>query len=129
MKIKLYHSISYLRINPFITFICVCIWASILTSAWGAPPTRNIVFAEAGSHKLKLNLYLPKDELKPPLVIFIHGGGWMSGSYKNSSTAWLTDYGFAVASISYRLNNKAVSPAQIHDCKVAVCWLRSHAID
>lgn len=122
-----YQTISYLRMKPIIAVICLCIWGSVLTSAWGAPPTRDIVFAEIDSHKLKLNLYLPKDKIKPPLVIFIHGGGWKSGSYKKCSTAWLTDYGFTVASIGYRLTDKAVFPAQIHDCKAAVRWLRKHA--
>jgi acetyl esterase/lipase len=70
---------------------------------------------------------LPKDAKKPPLVVFIHGGGWKAGSYKNCSTSWLTESGFAVASISYRLSQVAVFPAQIHDCKGAVRWLRAHA--
>ena len=129
MKMNHYHAIFYHRVKPVIAVICVCMWGSILTSAMGAPATRDIVFAETASHKLKLNLYLPKDKVRPPLVIFIHGGGWKSGSYKNCGTSWLTDYGFAVASISYRLTDKAVFPAQIHDCKAAVRWLRKHAGD
>lgn len=92
-----------------------------------APTFADIVFAKVGDHELKLDLYLPKEVKKPPLVVFIHGGGWKAGSYKNCSTSWLTDRGFAVASISYRFSQVAVFPAQIHDCKGAVRWLRAHA--
>lgn len=92
-----------------------------------APPTKDIVFATVDSHELKLDLYLPEKTEHPPLVVFIHGGGWRNGSYKRCSTNWLTDYGFAVASIGYRLSDKAKFPAQVHDCKVAIRWLRAHA--
>lgn len=40
---------------------------------------------------------------------------------------WLTEHGYSVASISYRLTDEAIFPAQIHDCKVAVRWLRANA--
>lgn len=92
-----------------------------------SPTVADIVFAKVGDHELKLDLYLPKDVKKPPLVVFIHGGGWKAGSYKSCSTSWLTGQGFAVASISYRFSQVAVFPAQIHDCKGAVRWLRAHA--
>jgi len=91
------------------------------------PPVRDVVFATVDSHELKLDLYLPKDVANPPLVVFVHGGGWRNNSYKKCLTPWLTEFGFAVASVSYRLTDKATFPAQIHDCKAAVRWLRAHA--
>ncbi|WP_395749890.1 alpha/beta hydrolase fold domain-containing protein [Prosthecobacter sp.] len=94
-----------------------------------APTHADIVYAKVDDRELKLDLYLPKDAKKPPLVVFIHGGGWKAGSYKSCSTSWLTESGFAVASISYRLSQVAVFPAQIHDCKGAIRWLRAHAAE
>ncbi len=38
-----------------------------------------------------------------------------------------THRGYVLASINYRLTNKAPHPAQIKDCKAAIVWLRSHA--
>ena len=64
-----------------------------------------------------------------PELLFIHGGGWMSGSRKGNRLAWVTEHGYAVASISYRLSPEALFPAQIHDVKAAVRWLRAHADD
>ena len=93
----------------------------------GSPPVRDVIFATPDSHELRLDLFLPKGATNPPLVVFIHGGGWRNNSYKKCLTPWLTEHGFAVASIGYRLSDQAKFPAQVHDCKAAVRWLRAHA--
>lgn len=87
---------------------------------------KDIEFANVDGHSLKLDLYLPVDSSDAPLVVWIHGGGWQKGSKDGCEIKWLADRGFAVASISYRLTDKAQFPAQIHDCKAAVRWLRAH---
>ncbi|WP_146444221.1 alpha/beta hydrolase [Botrimarina colliarenosi] len=92
-------------------------------------PLRDVTFATVDSHDLKLNLFLPDSVEPPPLVVFVHGGSWQVGSYKNCAVKWLVDEGFAVASIGYRLSDIATFPAQVHDCKAAVRWLRAHADD
>jgi acetyl esterase/lipase len=71
-----------------------------------------------------LDFYLPEEVGAPPLVLFIHGGGWKGGSRARCQLAWLAEEGYAVASIDYRLSDEALFPAQIHDCKGALRWLR-----
>jgi acetyl esterase/lipase len=88
---------------------------------------KDIEFANVDGHSLKLDLYLPTVTKDAPLVVWIHGGGWKAGSKNGCPVSWLTADGYAVASISYRLTDKAVFPAQIHDCKAAVRWLRANA--
>lgn len=100
---------------------------TFLNVATGAPHTRDVVFASPDGHDLRLNLFLPENVNNPPLVVFVHGGGWKNGSYKGVRTPWLANEGFALASIGYRLTNKATFPSQIHDCKAAIRWLRAHA--
>ncbi|QDT14635.1 alpha/beta hydrolase [Alienimonas californiensis] len=95
-------------------------------SAGEAGVKKDIEFANVDGHSLKLDLYLPAAD-DPPLVVFIHGGGWHAGSKASCPINWLTKEGYAVASVSYRLTDKAIFPAQIHDCKAAVRWLRAHA--
>ncbi|MFN3148609.1 alpha/beta hydrolase fold domain-containing protein [Bremerella sp.] len=87
---------------------------------------KNLEFANVDGHSLKLDLYLPKEK-NAPVVVWIHGGGWHAGSKDGCPITWLNDHGMAVASISYRLTDKATFPAQIHDCKAAVRWLRANA--
>ena len=86
----------------------------------------DVVFAKPGGVELLLDLHLPRGVENPPLVVAIHGGGWQHGDRKSSSLSWLTRHGYAVAAIEYRMSHEAVFPAQIHDCKGALRWLRAH---
>lgn len=62
-----------------------------------------------------------------PAIVFIHGGGWRSGTHYSVFGAWLAEKGYLVASIDYRLTTTAPWPAQIEDCKFGIRWLRAHA--
>jgi acetyl esterase/lipase len=63
-----------------------------------------------------------------PAAIIIHGGGWSSGSQKDSKMyTFMAAHGYFAASIEYRLSGEAKWPAQIEDCKLAVRWLRANA--
>lgn len=88
---------------------------------------KDIRFAGPEGVDLLLNLHLPKGVNRPPLVMFIHGGGWKNGDRSRCRLCWVARYGFAVASIEYRLSHEAIFPAQIEDCKGALRWLRAHA--
>lgn len=91
---------------------------------------RDLEYARPQGRSLKLDLYRPRSVQAPlPLVIFIHGGGWKEGDKANAVQAVLAGYGYAVASINYRLSTEAPFPAQIEDCKAAVRWLRAHAAE
>jgi hypothetical protein len=80
-----------------------------------------------------VDLYLPKHRTSDrllPVVVFIHGGGWRAGDRRRdvSQAAHLVSSGeFAAAAVGYRLTDEAIWPAQIHDCKAAVRWIRGNA--
>ncbi len=98
------------------------------------PGTRlfaDLVYAQVNGRELKLDLYLPTQAKAPlPVVVWIHGGGWRAGTKANPRLiVWIVPRGYAVASIEYRLTGEASFPAQIHDCKGAVRWLRAHAAE
>ncbi|MHC2067743.1 alpha/beta hydrolase fold domain-containing protein [Bremerella sp. T1] len=116
-------------VRPLSFSLCLLILLATSTVAI-AETSRKVVkdleFANVDGQSLKLDLYLPEAS-SAPLLVWIHGGGWHAGSKDNCPVNWLTEHGFAVASISYRLTDKATFPAQIHDCKAAVRWLRAHA--
>jgi acetyl esterase/lipase len=96
-----------------------------------APPgfklVRNQDYGGTGNPRQMLDLYLPIKPDQRPLVIWIHGGGWRNGSKENLPITWLLEKGYAVASINYRLSAEAQFPAQAHDCKGAIRWLRANA--
>lgn len=89
-----------------------------------------------GFRPLRLDVYRQVAPKGPsPLVVYIHGGGWQSGHTRHSGAfanwpdvlAALARKGYVVASIEYRLSSEATFPAQIHDVKNAIKWLRSNA--
>lgn len=96
----------------------------------GVTSHRNIEFATVEGTSLKLDLYLPESsDIAPPLMVWIHGGGWKNGDKANVNPAILrlSGEGYAVASINYRLKDLSIHPKNIQDCKGAVRWLRAHA--
>jgi acetyl esterase/lipase len=88
----------------------------------------DVCFAKTPQRDLLLDLFLPPNPKNPPLVIYIHGGGWRAGTRKSGYPPSLASEGFAVASIEYRYSTEAIFPAQIHDCKAAIRWLRANAV-
>lgn len=76
-----------------------------------------------------LDLYRPAQSAGAlATVVWIHGGGWQSGSRAQVEQArWLACSGYAVASVEYRLSGEAVFPAQVHDVKAAIRFLRANA--
>ena len=91
----------------------------------GVKVERDLEYGPHGERN-KLDIYLPKGDGPFPLVIWIHGGGWVNGSKAGGGPALrLLENGFAVASINYRLSGQAIFPAQIQDCKAAVRFLRT----
>lgn len=89
--------------------------------------TGDIPYATVGGEELALDLYMPADVDDPPLVVFVHGGAWRFGSRASVSNIDLVDHGFAVASVSFRLTPVAPLPAQVHDIKGAIRFLRANA--
>jgi acetyl esterase/lipase len=90
---------------------------------------RDIEYARVGDHRLLLDLYLPPagkaDAPKPPLVVWVHGGAWRAGSKSDMPLKPLVDKGYAIASVDYRLSPVAPFPAQVHDLKAAIRFLRA----
>jgi acetyl esterase/lipase len=94
----------------------------------------NIPYNGDTLNKHLLDIYLPANATgKLPLVILIHGGGWLSNDkyadigYMKKTVAEIVSSGFALASIDYRFSTQAVFPAQIQDCNRAVSFLYDNA--
>ena len=92
----------------------------------------DVAYAATDNPRQRLDLYLPKDasgDAKLPLLVFIHGGGWRGGDKRAGAMLLpLVQSGeYALASVGYRLTDEAIWPAQIHDCKAAIRWLRANA--
>jgi acetyl esterase/lipase len=93
----------------------------------GAVAHRDLAYVTNGHPRQKLDLYTPRNGHDLPVIVWIHGGGFMFGSKNDIVPLEYLARGYAVASIDYRLSGDALFPAQIQDCKAAVRWLRANA--
>ena len=111
--------------------------AEARAKAWGIPAvriTRDIVYAEYGQRRLKLDVYRPPesaDERLLPGIVVVRGGKWQQGDKEGFSyiAGQLAMEGFVTASIEYRTTHEAKFPAAVEDVKAAVRWMRSHAAE
>ena len=88
----------------------------------------DVVTGKGGTQDLHAEIAYPRNAATPlAAVIYIHGGGWIGGSQRQSPIPELAKAGYFAASIEYRLSNAAKWPAQIQDCKLGVRWLRANA--
>lgn len=100
----------------------------------------DIVFAEAptadgGTKLLKINIWKGRGNSPQPVLLFVHGGAWVSGnnelepagSEQIKAIMELRECGITIAAATYRFSNEAIFPAQIHDVKAAIRYLKANA--
>jgi acetyl esterase/lipase len=131
--------------------LAVCALSILLTCAClngvnaAAPPARvrpalevpsevryvpNLCYGKGGKEDLLLDLAQPRHGRGPfPAVLVLHGGAWTKGSRKSALPVIfeLARLGCVAVTASYRFAPRHRYPAQIHDAKCAVRWLRANA--
>ena len=95
---------------------------------------RNIVYHSDESVTLRLDVFRRRDDAatKKPVLLFVHGGGWMIGNKEYQGLPLLNRFaarGWVGFSINYRLSPRATFPAHIIDVKRAIAWVRAHAAE
>jgi len=123
------------RITPFALFTLALSLISSVPAAESAPRILKDVTFLTADRAEKLDIYLPAAlpaGTLNPAVVWIHGGGWTGGTKNETRAAeicgTLAAAGYVAVSIDYRLGDGAW-PTNLHDCKNAVRFLRSHAAD
>ncbi|MBA7682802.1 Dipeptidyl aminopeptidase 4 [subsurface metagenome] len=97
----------------------------------------DITYGKGGDVELKLDLARPAKGKGPfPALVFIFGGSWTTGSRSHfySGIMDAAERGYVAVTVDYRLTSvrengktKYPFPAQVHDVKCAVRWLRANA--
>ncbi len=102
----------------------------------GVKAWRDVTYqVNAGYRPQIVDIYVPAGKGPHPLVLYIHGGGWMGGHTRQSGAfddfpkmlAAFAAEGFTVASVEYRLSGEATFPAQAKDVFAALRFLRENA--
>jgi acetyl esterase/lipase len=90
----------------------------------------NITYRVVNGYEAKLDIYRPSEAKAPtPVLVMIHGGGWVAGT-KEASSLKLLPYlqmGFAVVNVEYRLGKISLAPAAVEDCLCALHWVGRNA--
>jgi acetyl esterase/lipase len=107
---------------------CFCAAALVLAAGTAAAQQvhRDVVYATVDGKALALDVHMPAGVTDPPLLVWVHGGMWRTGN-KSQLPAGFVQNGFAVASVDFRQSLEARFPAQVHDIKAAIRFLRAHA--
>ncbi len=92
---------------------------------------RDLPFRETDERTLHLDVYEPPESGPSPAVLFVHGGGFVTGD-KGQFARQAVDFadeGFVAVESQYRLGPESSFPAALVDVKAAVEWLRSEGAD
>lgn len=95
----------------------------------------DLPYAGTDDPRQRLDVYLPAEPALDgplPVIAYLHGGAWRLGSRVMARAQVLEHVAsgrYAAVSIGYRLSWQASWPAQIHDAKAGVRWIRAHAAE
>ena len=87
---------------------------------------------KVGAHKVRLLILQPKTRKadKTPGVLWIHGGGYQSGSarevYLTRALSMVVKFGMVLVAPDYRLSRKHPYPSGLQDCYAALLWLKEN---
>ncbi|MCL4782501.1 MAG: alpha/beta hydrolase [Bryobacterales bacterium] len=98
-------------------------WATLVGQRFRA--VRDVVYRSTPQGDLKVDLYVPYNKEPGPTMLYIHGGGWQTGS-KEQYVLWYLPYlqlGMRVVAVEYRLSGRAPAPAAVEDARCAFLWL------
>lgn len=89
---------------------------------------RNVPYALDDS-KQRMDIVCPAGDSRRPIIVFIHGGGWVSGNKDNylRLCKCYAREGYVVFSINYRLAPRFPFPLPLHDIALAIEWIVLHA--
>jgi acetyl esterase/lipase len=129
--------VAVLAMGTLVTLLLTALGGQAQPETWrldgGIKVLTDIKYAEIDGAVLRVNAVLPEESAaKPyPMVVYFHGGAWRTGNRRSGMRYLLplARAGYACFSADYRLTSQARFPAQIHDCKAAVRWVREHAAE
>jgi acetyl esterase/lipase len=122
---------SFKRTSLLLAAVCLVVPLCLLAQKKRIPTQSDLVYGTADGQQLTMDYYAPKGKGKHPIVIIIHGGGYIGGDSHNGSEAYCADFltpaGYAVFAVNYRLAPKYPYPYMVEDVERSVRYLRRNA--
>src|SRR5262245_56153586 len=84
----------------------------------------DVLLREVGGRRVTADVFVPKGKGPFPVLVYLHGGGWVAGSPKSHRKLGLrfAEAGYLVVNVDYRLAPESPFPAPFDDCVFAVRW-------
>lgn len=131
--------------NKIIAASCLAVAVSAFAQGFGGQQSGNdkmeysekfadVNYAGDGMRFHNMDIYLPKEKKDSyPVVIHTYGSAWSMNNYKGSADlnticAALLKAGYAVVTPNHRSASDAIYPAQLHDLKAVVRFIRGNAV-
>lgn len=117
--------------NLALILICfLMVMCEVDAQKWN-PTYSDVDYVGDGNTKQMLDIYIPAGVTTPTgTIVHIHGGAFMMGSKgvsEQPSFQYFFDNGYVCVDINYRLSTDSLWPAQVHDCKAAIRYLKANA--
>ncbi|AOR36422.1 hypothetical protein BFF78_39975 [Streptomyces fodineus] len=109
-----------------------------VTGTDGVRRCHGLTYATSPGYRPRLlDVHVPPAAGPVPAVVWIHGGGWLEGDRRYPPPTVPVELlhgavlgaGLALVSVDYRHSLEAPFPAQLHDVKAAIRYVRHHAAD
>ncbi len=117
-------------LNAAVVLWLMCASGGWLVAATFEQPTPTMANVSYGPDARNvLDFWAASGDGPRPLLVYIHGGGWLTGdkSLKGPAIQPFLDKGISFAAINYRLTPEHPLPAPVHDAARAIQFLRSKA--
>ena len=91
---------------------------------------RDVPYGDAANGRQSLDWYAPDDGGDHPIVVWIHGGGWMHGDKGDDMRVKpqaFCDQGFVLVSVNYRFIPEVTIGGMAGDVAAAIHWAYAHA--
>jgi acetyl esterase/lipase len=102
----------------------------VLSTLPALPIPKTCIYKTVREIEIHIDIYVPTeaDGAHPPIMLFIHGGGWSGGNKTDYSRPLFHHFlslGFIVTSMDYRLLPETKLKGQMEDIRDVEGWLRN----
>jgi acetyl esterase/lipase len=112
--------------KALVIYLVVCFWSVVLKAEVVVTKDVDYMLADDYSDgRDLLDIYMPEDANKVPVIVFLHGGALLYGDkmYGKEIAAKLVASGVGLVSANYRLSPDHAHPSHVRDAAAATAWV------
>lgn len=116
--------------NRLLSLLVLCAASAPLVATAQTTPriNRDIAYAEPRNERQLLDVYAPPTGSNLPVVVWVHGGGWMQGSKGavDQKPAAFVEKGFVFVPMNYRFVPQVTMDMIVRDVAKSIGWVHAN---